>query len=108
MKQRILLDPSGLRLFTLIAANKKDYSDVRHYYVALYARAIVVARNGMKLGVELANQVTDAEVSTDAGTRGFVFEGEEGKLHAKATLFRIVRVPATITLSEFLRSAPFR
>ncbi len=106
MKQRILLDQAGLRRLALISANKNDYADVRHYYAATGARAIVVARNGMKLGVQLANQVADAEVATDDGTRGFVFERNENKLHSKATIFRIVRAHYDITLSQFLNDAP--
>lgn len=106
MKQRLLLDQAGLRRLALISANKNDYADVRHYYAATDVRAIVVARNGMKLGVQLANQVADAEVATDAGTRGFVFENNEGKLHAKATIFRTVRARYDITLSQFLNEAP--
>lgn len=47
-----------------------------------------------------------AERDADAGTRGFVFERNEGKPHSKMTVFRVVRARHyDITLSQFLNNA---
>jgi hypothetical protein len=101
---KILLDRAGLQRLVLLAS--AQYQDKRYYYVAKDARAIVVARNGLQLGVSSANQVADCVTGMDAGTPGFVFERNEGKTHSKMTIFRYVRGRYDSTLSEFLNAAP--
>lgn len=102
---RILLDREGLSRLSLVSA--ANYADQRHYYVASDELAIAVARNGIKLGVEIANQVADCAIGWDGGTRGFVFEQNEGKRHNKIAIFRLLgRTNYAMTLSQFLRDAP--
>jgi len=101
---RLLIDRAGVARFTQISATR--HVDDRHYYIARDALAMVVCRNGLKLGQHLVGQVIDARIGWDNGTRGFVLECDEGKRHSKATLYRGVNGKADLTLSEFLARAP--
>ncbi len=102
---KILLDRAGLNRLALISS--AQYDDKRYYYAATDALAIVVARNGIKLGIELTNQIADVVTGADAGVQGFVFERNEGKQHSKMTVFRLLRnARYDATLSQFLNDAP--
>lgn len=82
-----------------------DTGDTRTYYLALLPHlALMVLRNGLKLG-HLRNMVVDAEVGWDRGDVGF--SRIPGRQQSKITVFRLDRsIYWDQRLVEVLRKAP--
>lgn len=86
---KLLLDRAGIDVLLYHAAST-EHGDSRTYYTgAAPLRAIVVCRNGLDVHTA-TGQVADAAIGSERGWAGFVRAGNEGTLHTKITIYRLL------------------